>query len=55
MDLFGLGKDKWWERALSRWQHLPDKVRNGIRRGLIGIVAIGSFLLLNLLMGRPVG
>jgi len=30
-------------------------VRTGIWRGLIGFVAVGSFMLLNLLMGRPVG
>jgi hypothetical protein len=30
-------------------------MRTGIWRGLVGIVAVGSFVVLNLLMGRPVG
>jgi hypothetical protein len=54
-DLLGLGEDKWWERLLDRWEHLPDRVRTWIARGSIGILVVGVFLLLNLLMGLPVG
>jgi hypothetical protein len=54
-DLLGLGEDRGWERGLSRWQYLSDRARTGIWRGLVGIVAVGSFLVLNLLLGRPVG
>jgi hypothetical protein len=54
-DQLGLGEDRWWERGLSRWQHLSDRMRTGIWRGLVGIVAVASFLVLNVLMGRPVG
>jgi hypothetical protein len=54
-DLLGLGEDKWWERLLGRWEHVPDSVRTWIERGFIGILVVGVFLLLNLLMGLPVG
>ena len=54
-DLLGLGKDKWWERLLDRWEHVPERARNLIERGFIGILVVGVFLLLNLLMGLPVG
>jgi hypothetical protein len=54
-DLLGLGEDKWWERLLDRWEHVPDRVRTWIARGSIGILVVGVFLLLNLLMGLPVG
>jgi hypothetical protein len=54
-DLLGLGKDKWWERLLDRWEHVPDRVRTWIARGFIGVLIVGVFLLLNLLMGLPVG
>jgi hypothetical protein len=54
-DLLGLGEDRWWERLLDRWEHLPDRVRTLIARGFIGILVVGVFLLLNLLMGMPVG
>jgi hypothetical protein len=54
-DLLGLGEDKWWERLLDRWKHLPDRLRISIERGLIGALVVGVFLLLNLLMGMPLG
>jgi hypothetical protein len=54
-DLLGLGEDKWWERLLDRWKHLPDRLRTSIERGLIGALVVGVFLLLNLLMGMPLG
>lgn len=54
-DLLGLGEDKWWERLLDRWEHVPDKVRTWIARGSIAIVVVGVFVLLNLLLGLPVG
>jgi hypothetical protein len=54
-DLLGLGEDKWWERLLDRWEHVPDRARTLIERGFIGILIVGVFLLLNLLMGLPVG
>ena len=53
-DLLGLGEDKWWERLLDRWQHVPDIARTRIARGFIGILVVGVFLLLNLLIGFPV-
>jgi hypothetical protein len=54
-DLLGLGEDKWWERLLDRWEHLPDRLRTSIERGFIGALVVGVFLLLNLLMGMPLG
>jgi hypothetical protein len=54
-DLLGLGEDKWWERLLDRWEHLPERARTLIERGFIGVLVVGVFLLLNLLMGLPVG
>ena len=54
-DLLGLGEDKWLERLLDRWEHVPDRARTWIARGSIGILVVGVFLLLNLLMGLPVG
>jgi len=54
-DLLGLGEDKWWERLLDRWEHVPERARTLIERGFIGILVVGVFLLLNLLMGLPVG
>ena len=54
-DLLGLGKDKWWERLLDRWEHVPERARTLIERGFIGVLVVGVFLLLNLLMGLPVG
>ena len=54
-DLLGLGEDRWWERLLDRWKHLPDRLRTSIERGLIGALVVGVFLLLNLLMGMPLG
>ena len=54
-DLLGLGEDKWWERLLDRWEHLPDRVRTLLAHGFIGSLVVGVFLLLNLLMGLPVG
>jgi hypothetical protein len=54
-DLLGLGEDRWWERLLDRWEHLPGRVRTLIARGFIGILVVGLLLLLNLLMGMPVG
>ena len=54
-DLLGLGEDRWWERLLDRWAHLPDRLRSSIERGLIGALVVGVFLLLNLLMGMPLG
>lgn len=53
-DLLGLGEDRWWERLLDRWAHLSDRVRTWIARGSIGILVVGLFMLLNLLMGLPV-
>jgi hypothetical protein len=40
---------------LDRWEHLPGRVRTLIACGFIGILVVGLFLLLNLLMGMPVG
>jgi len=54
-DLLGLGEDRWWERLLDRWEHLSDRVRTLIARGFIGILVVALFLLLNLLMGLPMG
>jgi hypothetical protein len=54
-DLLGLGEDRWWERLLARWEHLSDRVRTVIARGVIGILVVALFLLLDLLMGLPVG
>ena len=54
-DLLGLGEDKWWERLLDRCEHVPDRVRTWIARGCIGVLVLGVFLVLNLLMGLPVG
>jgi hypothetical protein len=54
-DLLGLGEDRWWERLLDRWEHVPERARTLIERGFIGILIVGVFLVLNLLMGLPVG
>jgi hypothetical protein len=54
-DPLELGEDRWWERLLDRWEHLSDRVRTLIARGCIGILVVGVFLLLNRLMGLPVG
>ena len=54
-DLLGLGEDKWWERLLSVWEHVPRGVRTALLGGMCAAVIAGLLVVLNSWGQTPVG
>ena len=54
-DLFGLGEDKWWEKLLAKWEHIPSGVRTALGGGLLGVLILGLYLLVSSWTRMPVG
>ena len=54
-DLFGLGDDKWWEKLLTKWEGIPSGVRTALGGGLLGVLILGLFLLVDSWTQMPIG
>ena len=54
-DLFGLGEDKWWERLLTMWEHVPRGLRTALLGGMCAVVIAGFLVVLSSWGQTPVG